>query len=496
MLTLSTAENMREADRRAIEEYRIPSITLMETASRAVAEAAKPYLASGGMALALVGSGNNGGDGVGAAAELKRAGFDVRVLVVGNRAHATPDWLEMERRLCALGGVVEDFDPAAPLPAAAVVIDAIFGIGLNKPVSGAALAAIEAVNASGVPVVAADLASGVEADTGRILGAAVNAAVTVTFSMAKPGHFVEPGCVCCGKLQITDIGIPPEVLAESGSRNFAVTDADARLPKRNPLSHKGDYGKVLILGGSMGYTGAPTLCARAAVRAGAGLVYLGVPAPIYEITAVKNDEAMPFPLGEDAAQAVLEKLRGCDACAIGPGMGRSAFTEALVRELLADPSEKPLVLDADGLNALSGHLDWLGAHRGLVILTPHEGEFVRLGGALTGDRISDARRFAQTHGCVLVLKGHRCVAAFPDGEVFIATHGNPGMAKGGSGDTLTGILAAMLGQFPGDGKRAVRTGIQLHSLAGDLCAARLGEYAMTASDLVETLPEATKQLVH
>ena len=491
-MILSNAENMREADRRAIEEYKIPSIGLMETAARAVAEAAKPYLAGGGTAYVVCGSGNNGGDGVGAAVELKRAGHAVRVLLTGNRAHATRDWLEMERRFSALGGTVEDFDPdTADLTGAAVVIDAIFGIGLNKPVGGRALSAIEAVNAAGVPVVAADIASGVEADTGRVLGAAVNAAVTVTFSMAKPGHFVEPGCVHRGRLEIIDIGIPPEVLAESETNVSAIMDEEIRLPKRSPLSHKGDYGKVLILGGSAGYTGAPTLCARAAVRAGAGLVYLGVPAPIYEITAVKNDEAMPFPLRPGAA---LERLRSCGVCAAGPGLGRSEEAAELIASLLrAEP--KPLVLDADGLNAPAGNPGLLRGYGGPVVLTPHEGEFLRLGGELTGDRVSDARRFAEEYGCVLLLKGHRCVAAFPDGDVFIATHGNPGMAKGGSGDVLTGILAAMLGQFPGDVKRAVCTAMQLHALAGDLCRERLGEYAMTATDLIRALPEATKLLM-
>ena len=492
---------MREADARAIVGG-IPSIRLMETASRAVADAAAPYLASGGNALALCGSGNNGGDGVGAAAELLRRGIlpaaNVRVLLVGSRAHATPDFLEMERRLNGLGGAVEEYDPDQPLPACSVVIDAIFGIGLNKPVEGRALSAIRAVNAlTGVPVVAADIASGVEADTGRILGDAIHAAVTVTFSLAKIGHYVEPGCVHCGALRVADIGIPKEILADCETNVSAVLDEEVRLPERTPLSHKGDYGKLLILGGSVGYTGAPTLCARAAVRAGAGLVYLGVPAPIYEITAVKNDEAMPFPLPEDFTKAALEKLEICDVCAVGCGMGRSEATFSLVRALLQSGSAakaKPLVLDADALNVLAGHLELLDACPGTAVLTPHAGEFARLGGVLTGGRVSDARRFAVEHGCVLVLKGYRCVAAFPDGDVFIATHGNPGMAKGGSGDVLTGIMAAMLGQFPRDVKRAVRTAMQIHALAGDLCRDRLGEYAMTATDVIGTLPEATKQL--
>ena len=493
MLPLTSAEAMRTADRRAIEDYGIPSITLMENASHALAEAVKPYLAGGGTALAVCGSGNNGGDGLGAASELLRDGCSVRAMLAGSRAHATPDWLEMERRFRALGGTVEDFDPAAP-GKADVVIDALFGVGLNRPVAGAALAAVEAVNAAGVPVVAADIASGVEADSGRILGAAVRASVTVTFSMAKPGHAVEPGCLCCGRLVRADIGIPPEVLADCEAIAYAIEDGDLPLPRRRALSHKGDYGKLLILGGSVGYTGAPALCARAAVRSEAGLVYLGVPAPIYEIAAAKLDEAMPFPLHGDPSEA-LERLRGCNVCAAGPGLGRGAEAEALVRALLGAPEKKPLVLDADALNVLAGHPEWLEGRCAFTVLTPHAGEFARLGGTDSGGRIADARSFALRHGCALVLKGHRCVAAFPDGTAYVARPGNPGMAKGGSGDVLTGILAAMLGQFPGEEKRAVLTGIELHALAGNLCRARLGEYAMAAADLIESLPAATQEMM-
>ena len=277
-------------------------------------------------------------------------------------------------------------------------------------------------------------------------------------------------------------------------------DGAVLLPKRRPDTHKGDYGKLLIVGGAVGYTGAPTLCARAAVRAGAGLVHLGVPAPIYDITAVKNDEAMPFPLPADAgggvapaaAQDVLARLDACDVCALGPGMGKGAGTAAVVRAVLEAREKKPLVLDADALNVLRPMLPLLKAYPAPAVLTPHAGEFARLGGKTTGDPAADALEFAQEWNCVVVLKGHRSVVAFPSGKVYITTHGNPGMAKGGSGDVLTGVIAALLGQLPVE--QAVTTGVYLHSLAGDLCAARLGEYAMTATDLIETLPEATKRI--
>ena len=277
-------------------------------------------------------------------------------------------------------------------------------------------------------------------------------------------------------------------------------DGEVYLPKRRPETHKGDYGKLLILGGCVGYTGAPTLCARAAVRSGAGLVYLGVPAPIYEITAMKNDEAMPFPLPADesgglserAVDIIKNRLQNCDVCAAGPGMGKGAGTKAAVRWLLEN-CEKPLVLDADGLNVLSGQTELLKSRSVPTILTPHDGEFARLGGVIGADRAESALRFAEEYGCILVLKGHRTVVAYPTGEVYITTHGNPGMAKGGSGDVLTGVIAAMLGQMPVE--QAVPTAVYLHSYAGDLCANALGEYAMTANDIIGALIMATQKMI-
>lgn len=277
-------------------------------------------------------------------------------------------------------------------------------------------------------------------------------------------------------------------------------DGEVFLPKRKPESHKGNYGKLLLLGGCIGYTGAPTLCAKAAVRSGAGLVYLGVPAPIYDITAVKNDEAMPFPLpaektggvSADAVDIIENKLQSCDVCAIGPGMGKGEGTAAVLRHVL-EHFHKPIVIDADGLNMLAGQLGLLKSHEGTVVLTPHDGEFARLGGVITANRAESALSFSREYGCVTVLKGHRTVVAYPDGEVYITTHGNPGMAKGGSGDVLTGVVAAMLGQLPA--AEAVPTAVYLHSYAGDLCAAQMGEYAMDATDLIEYLAVATRNII-
>jgi len=373
----------------------------------------------------------------------------------------------------------------------------MFGIGLKRPLSGTALSAVECINASGTPVVAADIPSGVSADTGAVLGEAVKCLRTVTFSMAKPGHFLEPGCVYAGSVEACPIGIPETMLAEAFCGVEALLPAEVSLPRRPALSHKGDYGRVLILGGSVGYTGAPNLAAAGAVRAGAGLVSLGVPESIWPVCAVKNTEAMPFPLpadgegrfGEGALRALETRDPAWDVLALGPGMGRSEGVKKLVQGLLPR-GECPLVLDADALWAISDDPAILKQARAPVVITPHPGEFRRLGGEKTGNRLADARAFAAEYGCITVLKGHRTVIAFPEGEAYIPAAGNPGMARGGSGDVLTGILAAMLGQLPL--KRAVLTGCALHAMAGDACAKEKGEYGMTPTDMIEALPYIMK----
>ncbi|MCD8099657.1 MAG: NAD(P)H-hydrate dehydratase [Oscillospiraceae bacterium] len=503
-MRLSDSAKMRGADAEAINVRGIPSALLMRRAAGFIVSAVTELCPAGGTVWCFCGSGNNGGDGVAAAAQLLSRGYSVRALLTGSREHMTADTREMERRLREAGGALEDFDAdaagfAEELAQADVIVDAVFGIGLDRPPKGRALEAIRAMNSAPAKVVAADIASGVEADTGRILSEAVHADVTVTFSMAKPGHFAEPGCTCCGALRVEDIGIPTDILDGAGIDCFAVTDGEISLPARPRLSHKGSFGRVLIVGGSVGYTGAPCMCAAAAVRAGAGLVSLGVPERIYPMTAVKSDEAMPFPLpcdgagrlGADCLPQLGEKLKNSDVCVLGPGLGRSAELGELARSLVGS-AQCRMVIDADGLFALGSEPDCLRSAALPPVLTPHEGEFARLGGELTGDRCGDARRFAQKYNCVLVLKGHRTIAAFPDGEVYIITHGNAGMAKGGTGDVLAGVIGAMLGQF--DLKRAVLTALHLHALAGDMCAEELGQYGMCPTDIIKMLPRAAKML--
>ena len=570
MLPLATAAQMRELDRRAVEEYKVPSLELMENAARAVADAVWELLhpeedgfgpIGHGQSVVIVankkgappptseeqarmdelraivesknddptprvaifcGPGNNGGDGVAAARLLmEKGGCYVRAFFVGDRAKMTPDERAMEDKLNAAGGCLEEFSVDMTsretleatmtfeqqkllmwISTCDAMVDALFGIGLTRPVEGVFRTAVLQMHSRlNCPVVSCDIPSGVNADTGEVLGEAVRAKVTVTFTRGKPGLYSGPGAERAGEVRIVDIGIPYDLeyqMFRELPRLEVMHQPDSQLPLRPRNAHKGDFGKIFILAGSVGYTGAPVLAARAALRTGAGLVYLGVPREIYPIVAVKCDEAMPFPLPEDYS-AILEKARGCDMALIGPGLGRSPKAEHLVRSLLAD-LDIPVVLDADGINALAGHIDVLDKRSALTVLTPHEGEFSKLTGCALPirDRLSTARDFAREHGCVLVLKGQGTVTAAPDGSAWINAAGNPGMAKGGSGDVLAGMIAALLGQKHLRQERdntaeLVTTAVCFHGLTGDLCARKFGEYAMLPSDLIEALPEVLKE---
>ena len=434
----------------------------------------------------LCGPGNNGGDGVAAARILMGMGCRVRAFLVGDRSKMTPDERAMEEKLKEAGGALEAYLPLDReqsfwLAQCDCLVDALFGVGLSRPVEGDFLYAVREMQDR--PhfrrVVSCDIPSGVHADTGEVLGEAVHAGVTVTFTCAKPGHYLGDGAEYTGKLRIRDIGIPDELLFGPEARErFPVEAVEGTftIPRRKPNSHKGDYGRLFLLAGSEGYTGAPVLAASAAVRSGAGLVFLGVPREIYPIVAVKCSSAMPFPLPE-RYEEILEKARSCDAALIGPGLGRAPKTEKLVRALLED-LEIPVVLDADGINALAGHMDILDGRKALTLAA--------------------AQFFARDHNCILVLKGHRTITAAPDGKAWINISGNPGMAKGGSGDVLAGMIASFLGQ-----KQLARSGrktaqwvagaVWFHGSAGDKAAQKFGEYGMTPEDLIGCIPETLKE---
>lgn len=505
-MKILSAASMRKLDRYTINMLGVPSIDLMERASEHIAEAAAEHIRTNGCAAVFCGPGNNGGDGVGAAVSLLRRGVQVRTFLVGSREKMTQDTQTMEQRLNKAGGVLEQYVPSGGAEeyvyGCDVVIDAMFGIGLNTDLRGDALSAAQLINDTDAFVIAADIPSGVHADTGRVLGDSVCADMTVTFSAAKAGQFTEPGCVLCGQIRVCDIGIPSEIVQAEEPFAEAVIEGEISLPRRRPDSYKGDYGRDLIVAGSTGYTGAPVLAGGAASRMGAGLVYLGVPKEIYEITAVKCSEIMPFPLSCDADgvvdrfayDVVIKKLSQCSVCLVGPGLGRSEGVTRLVEDILKN-SHVPVILDADGINAISGNIDILDEASCPVILTPHEGEFRRIYGEIGEEgRLEAARSFAKRHGCVLVLKGHRTITALPDGSVAINTTGGPALAKGGSGDVLAGMTAALVGQrFPI--KDAAVAAVYLHGLAGDIAAEELGEYSVTAEDVIQSISRAVKKCV-
>ncbi|WP_297870350.1 NAD(P)H-hydrate dehydratase [uncultured Oscillibacter sp.] len=510
-MKLATAAQMKALDKKAIETWKIPSIDLMERAAEGVAQAALDLLPDKPArcrAAVFCGAGNNGGDGIAAARLLFLAGVGVRVFLVGSYERLTPDALEETRRLSECGVELEPFAPdggeqAAWARRSHVVVDAVFGVGLSRDIApdSAFAAAVDLINLCRGRVVAADIASGVAADTGKMLGRAVRADVTVTFTLPKIGQFVGDGAVYSGEVRVRDIGIPRTLVREMTGliQTVEAEFVRAALPPRKPDGHKGDFGKLLIVGGAVGYTGAPYLAASAAVRSGCGLVYLGVPDSIWQIAAAKCVSAMPFPLSSDwsgklgrkALSEALERLAGCDVLAIGPGLGRDEGTAKLVREVL-EQTEKPVVLDADGINALEGHIDSLDVRRDRgwkTILTPHDGEFARIGGDLTPGRAEAARVFAKDHGCMLVLKGHRTVTAGLEGNVLVNTTGNAGLAKGGSGDVLTGLIASLLAQGANP-VQAAAGGVWLHGRAGDLAAEALTEYCVTPEDVIARFPEA------
>lgn len=511
-----TAESMQEIDRRTIAEFGIPGLELMENAGQRCAEEIIDRFGSTGnnWAVVIAGKGNNGGDGYVIARLLAGKGWNVSVFVLSSRAEISGDAaVNMERldpgmvNFCVsdeeFQGLLRDEILQADL-----IVDAMLGTGLNSDVSGLYRQAIELVNASGRPVVAVDIPSGVHATTGRVMGDAVRARLTVTFACAKPGHVLFPGADHTGRLVIADIGIPPELIANSPG--YTCLDAAAVRPllrRRDRQAHKGHFGHCLIIAGSTGKTGAAALSANSAVRAGSGLVTLAVPASLNPIMEIKTTEAMTVALPDsglgylgDSVFPIMEKLLVAkDALAIGPGLERHPATGALVRRLV-ESVELPMVIDADGLNALAEDIGILRHTRSAaVVLTPHPGEMARLSGipvpALEAGRIPVAQDFARTYGVYLILKGARTIIAGPAGEVAINASGNPGMATAGMGDVLTGIIVSLLGQgYPA--WDACCTGVFIHGYAADMVADNKGETGISATDVQEMLPYAHKKILN
>jgi NAD(P)H-hydrate epimerase len=500
---LVTADEMRTLDRLTI-EHGTPGHVLMERAGRGATQvllACFPRLRrKGRRAVIVAGKGNNGGDGLVIARLLRQRGVRTDVVLLGRAADLSGD---AERNLRAYrrgraalhelgdGGGLAALERA--LVGADLAVDAIFGTGLAKPVHGMHADAIELINASGVPVFAVDIPSGLNADTGLPMGSAIQAEATASFGFAKIGQALYPGIRHCGRLAVVDIGLAPEALAARPPR-AALLDAAATgrlVPVRQPDAHKGDCGHVLIIAGSFGKTGAAQLAARAAGRAGAGLVTLVAPASLYPVYAAGALEVMTEALPDDDGRIRFDEVRlaalleGKTAVVIGPGIGTHDGAARTVRWLLANV-ELPIVVDADAVSVLARDAAVLRVSRAQPLLTPHPGEMSRLLGTVTAavqsDRAGVARRFATEHRCTLVLKGARTVIAAADGWLWVNPTGNPGMASGGMGDVLSGLLGGLLAQGLTTAEAAC-LGVYLHGMVADRIAAD-GEIGLLASDLI------------
>jgi NAD(P)H-hydrate epimerase len=513
VIPVLTAEEMRRADRRAIDEIGLPGPVLMENAGAAVARVVLERFAAARRVVVLCGRGNNGGDGFVVA---RRLGTRATVLLLGSREGVSGEALVHLRAAERSGTAIVDVPDAAACAAALerlgdadLVVDAVLGTGLRQAPSGLAAAAIVWTSArlgAGVPVVAVDLPSGVPSDGGAFDWPAAAATVTVTFAALKRGHVLPPAAAHCGEVVVADIGIPPACLAESSPSLFLLEDRDAAaaFPRRPRGAHKGDFGHLLIVAGSVGKTGAAVLAAAGALRCGAGLVTVATPEPCLPLVAAGRAEAMTAPLpatvegglAESALEPLLGLCRERDAVALGPGLGAHPQTRALVRAFVR-ACPVPLLVDADGLNAFAASGDAPAAvallrREAPTVLTPHPGEMARLAGRSGRDvqaaRPETALGLARETGAVVVLKGERTIVADPVGHAAVCPAGNPGMATGGTGDVLSGAIGALLARH--GALLAATAGVLVHARAGDLAAAARGEDGTTAGDLAEALPSA------
>jgi NAD(P)H-hydrate epimerase len=509
-----TSASMREADRRTIQEIGIPASVLMESAGRAVVRTMMERLEDleSQSVVVVCGKGGNGGDGLVVLRTLACLGYEARAVVLAPFESLSAEALGNLQAALKLGLPVESAptveaweDVLSQVASADVVVDALFGTGLTEPPRGIYQRVIEDLNALETVRVALDVPSGLSSDSGTVPGVAFDADLTIALAAPKVCHFIPPASELCGEVEVVEIGIPPHFLVSSEPRLETIEPAAfaEALPRRRRLSHKGSYGHLLILAGSVGKTGAALMAAEAALRTGVGLVTVASAKSAIPMMAPRLPEAMWEPLPETDSGAVSaraqsrlrELLRERSAIALGPGLGTEDETVALVREIVG-ASEIPTVVDADGLNALARKPAAIPAGRALA-LTPHPGEAGRLLGSsakeVESDRLKAARRLAQETKTHVLLKGYRTLVSDPRGNVQVNLTGNAGMATGGTGDVLTGILGALLAQGV-DIEEALPLGAHLHGLAGDMAAAALGQTSLIATDLIGKLPEALREL--
>ncbi len=513
---LVTADEMQRMDRTTIASTGIPGRVLMENAGRGatVFFLEQLYHRQAGPVGVVAGRGNNGGDGFVMARYLHQKAIPVTVFLLSEKTRIAGDAAANLALLTGMGVPVLEVADAAAFDAQRsrmhhqqLWIDAILGTGLAADVRGHYREAIDFINCQQRPVFAVDIASGLNADTGQVCGTCIQASATATFGFAKIGHFTYPGRSHSGRLKVIEIGIPAMVAADVGCQQHLITPQALKkvLPFRSPAAHKGQTGHVLILAGAPGKTGAAAMTATAAMRAGSGLVTLGIPSGLHPVVEPMLTETMTVGLpqtaagvlDESAVASVTAMIEGKRCLAMGPGLGTDPATGRLVRRLI-EASPVPMVIDADGLNLIATDPAVLSRRRAAIVLTPHPGEMSRLSGRPTSDiqqdRIGHARAFAQRHQVHLVLKGAATVVAQPDGTVFVNPTGNPGMASGGMGDVLTGLIAGLIAQGL-DAAAAARTGVYLHGSAADRLSVAKGPVGYLATEVIDALPEAMNALL-
>jgi len=509
-LKIVNSREMREIDYKAINDYGIPSIVLMENTGISAVEVIEDLLKknSGKNVIVLVGKGNNGGDGLVIARHLLNSGVNVETFLLGFPDEMTADAYTNYKILSRLNQNAfqlrgeDDLDRLMlALLSGDLVVDAIFGNGFKGCLGDFEARIVNMVNWSSLPVVAVDIPSGVEADTGKVYGEAIKAAHTVTFALPKLGLVLEPGKEYTGTLSVADISIPRALLEDSRLNKNLIDDAMIKtlIKPRSAESHKGSYGHVLVVGGSPGLTGAVIMSSYSALRSGAGLVTAALPESLLPIVEAGLVEVMTTPLAETAKECialealpVIENLLGTSSvCVIGPGMSGYPEANAVLRFVL-EKSGIPLLIDADGLNALQGDTNILKGRQVPIVLTPHPGEMARLTGKsieeIQANRMDIARAYAQEWGVILVLKGNKTVIAEPSGNIHINISGNPGMATAGSGDVLSGMIGGLIaqGMKPQD---AAITGVYLHGKAGDLAEKAKGQRGLIAGDIISAIPD-------
>jgi NAD(P)H-hydrate epimerase len=505
-MKIVTASEMRSIDRATSERFGVPSLTLMENAGSAVAEYVLEHYASAHRIVVLCGKGNNGGDGYVAARKLHEQGREVQVVLLADPEELKGDAKSMFGKLPTAAITVNSPQAFAKenLKRADLYLDAILGTGFKSPVSELYAAAIAILNSSEVPVISVDIPSGAEADAMKPQASTMaRSDAIVTFTAPRPAHVF--GALTKGSTCVAQIGSPPEAMVSSLNLNvITAQDIAATVADRDPVSNKGTYGHVLIVGGSFGKAGSAAMAGISVLRIGAGLSTVATAKSALNTVAGFHPELMTVPLPETEAgtisgeaQTKIEDLAKKKAVlAIGPGISEEPETSQLVRTLVGK-LQMPMVVDADGLNAFDGRTNHLYGKGRTLVITPHPGEMARLAGLsipeVQADRLGVARKFAREHALIVALKGHRTLIVKPDGEAWVNMTGNAGMSTGGTGDILTGMVSGMIAQHPKNAFEAVLAAVHLHGLSGDVMRETVGEHSMVATDLLLGLPEAFRR---